>query len=303
MIKRLHFSNGNSRVVSYVIRAILLAIVLLCACTSFKPTVNEGNGTCHSEPFATLGFEVEIPLVPLTMRFDTNGIKFNIEPGISIDLYVVEIKPYATFESMGNPTSSCLKIVVQNPQWGGDGTKKYYVNFDKQDVFQVRVKTDEYTEFVFSKDRWLARTPGKQDFINYEYSSNTLFINAADRQIDEVIITPEVPAKSRQDYFCLYGLPRNSNGFYAHPLMIVPALFQDITNSTRDLIINLVGVANSSVLMILTFLFGLSFIIKRLLAISKKGVTVKTFFLSLSILFWVIFWLNVYFANPACLVI
>lgn len=275
---------------------IFLTILILTGCTNSQQALDSG-GTCQSLPFA--GVEVELPLIPISVLIDSRGIDFKIEGQIDIDLLVLELEPYIGFDEPGNPVSSCLKVQIRNPEWES-GYRRFYVNFNKDNIFRVQVRTDEFTEFVFSKERWIANPPGEQEFVRYEYKTNTLYLDATSGRIEEFTIATELLDNSERYRFCVSELQNRGPEYFVNPFQYIYAFFQDFVNSTREVIFGKFGPFGGGVLIPLIWLAGVVLLLVPLYRLKEK-VSKNWIWRSFVVLsLWTSFWITVYNALPAC---
>ncbi len=285
------------RKVILCIGVLILSVVVLISCSQ-KSTRPE-NGLCNSGPFASVGVEVSLPLIPVSFHFETDGVNLAVDGNYALDFYFFEVKPYLIHESEGNPVSPCLRVIIIDPEW--EENKEFYVNFNSENTFIVRVWTDQITEFEFSKDKWNARSPGNDNFISYEYSTNTLTIDATNNKISEVVITPEIQGEYQHTFFCTSFLKSNSNGFLKNPLHLVFAVFQDIVNTTREKLFDGFGRDAGSIFIFSIGVFGLILLIKRTLRNSNNRRLIVPILYSAAILIWIIFWVSVYVLPSTCI--
>lgn len=279
------------------ILAIFVAISLV-ACGSSGLNESSESGTCQSAPFKG-GVQLTLPLTPLSVQIDSNGVNFILESSLSIDLFVIQLEPYIAFDSPGNPVSSCLKVEIKNPEWES-GYRRFYVNFNKDNIFRVRVRTEDYTEFVFSKDRWIANPPGEQAFVRYEYSTNTLFLDASNGRVEEFQILAERPEAKEKYSFCVSQLENRRNRIFTNPVIYLFAYFQDFVNTTREAILGKFGPSGGGGVILL---FGLAGILWSIAPLKRaKGLVTRNWIIGRSIFLaiWTFFWLIVFFALPAC---
>jgi hypothetical protein len=277
---------------------IFFITVSLVSCSSSGTTqTDETNGLCQSAPFG-VGVELELPLIPISVLVDSDGLNFKIQSKLNIDLFIFQLKPYLTFDSPGNPISSCLKVEVYNSAWK-NSYQRFYVNFNNQDIFRIRVKTGKFTDFDFSKDRWKASSPGESDFIRYDYATNTLFINASNGQIEYFEIVAERSETQKENNFCTYELQNEKNGSFINSGKYLLAFAQDRVNTTRNLIYEKFGPANGGIVIIILIIGGLFLAISIIK--SRKDISCgKIILICVLLILWIIYWLTVYMAQPMC---
>lgn len=274
----------------------IFVAVGVVACSSSE--LNASNGICQSTPFKG-GIQLTLPLTPLSIQIDSDGVDFILENSLSIDLFVIQLEPYITFDSPGNPVSSCLKVEIKNPEWDSR-YRRFYVNFNKDNILRVRVRTEDYTEFVFSKERWIANPPGEQAFVRYEYNTNTLFLDASNGRVEEFQILAERPEAKEKYSFCVSELEDRRNGVFTNPFVYIFAHFQDFVNTTREVILGKFGPSIGGIAILF---FGLIGILWSLAPLRKAKEQVSRNWVVGRFVFWIVwpfFWLIVFFAIPAC---
>ncbi|MGD8456988.1 MAG: hypothetical protein PVF83_11425 [Anaerolineales bacterium] len=177
---------------------IVCLLLLFSACDRKNPAHEDYplGSTCQESWIADFDLKFIFPNTgPLSFGFDDSGFL------MEIDFFFLEIEGY-----LGRPDQfrgfTCLTVMIKYDDYPKKN-QVFNVYFEEDYEFRVSIISDRITDYVFSSGR-MAVSPGLNapDYMEYNYLTNTLVINATGGRLESYTLSAIENGKDKSVGFC-----------------------------------------------------------------------------------------------------
>lgn len=254
----------NSSRLSWFLGLLMFLSTILTSCGQRQLGFSlEGSSpSCKNKIITDTQIKFEVPNTgPVSVGFNGSGIV------IESNLLNFEIEQY-----IGPPPSfegfDCLTVIIRNRDYDGD-QEQIVVFFEDGHELRLGIYSESITEYIFSSGR-MAASPGKSSphYIEYNYLTSTLSIDARVHRIEYLEIVAEEVPENEEMWFCSRHLEESSRDFIKDISIIFSSWFRDITNHTRKNLLSFGFIAGTlifwtSLLILLGITFWIGWIYRR----------------------------------------